>query len=250
MHFNEDVNDKHPEPAFNHSNAQIAGYEAVLKVLTVYTRNGGEDVNNFALRSETGGEGTFVDTIVQQEAEATNADQRSPLIEHKAPKSETCNAAEEFGAGIKICDLVAEEKVMQADFLDAHQRHWDDAERLFQVQRWASSDHLYGMAAECGLKQLMMKFGMAVDPSTNTPVESKDRKHINLIWIRFETYRSGHHQGTGYALPSSNPFLDWDVSQRYANQSHFDQARAQSHQSGAQVVRKMVKKAQREGLLI
>ncbi|WHF34964.1 hypothetical protein [Aeromonas salmonicida] len=47
---------------------------------------------------------------------------------------------------------------MQADFLDAHARHWDDAESLLQAQRWANADHLYGMAAECGLKQLMRVF--------------------------------------------------------------------------------------------
>lgn len=87
---------------------------------------------------------------------------------------------------------------MQADFLDAHERHWDDAERLFQAQRWANADHLYGMAAECGLKRLMMVFGMSVDTTTGSPVNSKDWKHANNIWMRFESYRSGHLQGVGY----------------------------------------------------
>ena len=44
---------------------------------------------------------------------------------------------------------------MKADFLDAHQRHWDDAEHLLQAQRWANADHLYGFAAECGLKAVV-----------------------------------------------------------------------------------------------
>jgi hypothetical protein len=59
---------------------------------------------------------------------------------------------------------------MNTDFYDAHQRHWDDAELLYEKQRWANADHLYGMAAECGLKQLMLAFGMTFDSGKNRPV--------------------------------------------------------------------------------
>lgn len=138
---------------------------------------------------------------------------------------------------------------MEADFHDAHQRHWDDAERLFQAQRWANADHLYGLAAECGLKRLMLVFGMTYDTVRDWPDEQKDRKHANVIWARFESYRQGHYQGAGYVLPGTNPFHDWDVSQRYAHQSHFDMARAQTHQAGAQVVHNLVKQAQKAGLI-
>jgi len=138
---------------------------------------------------------------------------------------------------------------MQADFLDAHERHWADAERLNQAQRWANADHLYGMAAECGLKRLMLAFGMPYDTAKDRPDKSRDQTHANGIWARFESYRSGHHQGAGYALTTPNPFADWDVAQRYAHQSNFDQARAQGHQAGAQTVRNLIAQAQREGLL-
>lgn len=138
---------------------------------------------------------------------------------------------------------------MQADYLDAHQRHWVDAEHLFGASRWANADHLYGMAAECGLKQLMRTFGMPFDENKSQPAEVHDRVHAKAIWARFESYRSGHHQGSGYVLPGSNPFADWEVSQRYANQSHFSQARASAHQAGAQMVCKLVRQAQYDGLL-
>lgn len=139
---------------------------------------------------------------------------------------------------------------MQADFLDAHQRHWDDAERLFQAQRWANADHLHGVAAECGLKRLMLTFGMPFETAKDRPSSEKDRKHINAIWIRFESYRSGHPQGAGYVLSApANPFNDWDVSQRYEQQSNFTETRAKSHQAGAKVVCELIKKAQREGLI-
>ncbi len=138
---------------------------------------------------------------------------------------------------------------MQADFLDAHERHWEDAERLLQAQRWANADHLYGMAAECGLKRLMLAFGMPYDVARDRPSRDQDCKHADDIWARYESYRCGHHRGAGYVLPSANPFHNWNVSQRYAHQSHFDQACAQAHQSGADVVRALLKKAQKEGLL-
>lgn len=138
---------------------------------------------------------------------------------------------------------------MQADFLDAQQRHWDDAERLLQAQRWANADHLYGMAAESGLKRLMLAFGMPFDATKDWPANKQDRTHANGIWARFESYRCGHHQGAGYALTTQNPFADWDVAQRYAHQSNFDQTRVQAHQAGANLVRNLIQKAKLEGLI-
>jgi len=139
---------------------------------------------------------------------------------------------------------------MQADFQDAHHRHWADAERLFRAQRWANADHLYGVAAECGLKRLMLAFDMPYDTAKDRPDLETDRKHVKVIWNRFESYRDGHPQGSGYALLSvANPFDDWDVSDRYAHQSNFDEARAKSHHAGAQAVCELIKKAQLEGLI-
>jgi len=138
---------------------------------------------------------------------------------------------------------------MQEDFLDAHHRHWDDAERLFAAQRWANADHLYGMAAECGLKRLMQAFGMPFDSVRDRPANQLDRVHADGVWARYESYRCGHHRGATYVLPPVNPFDNWNASQRYAHQSLFDAARATSHQIGANQVRQLIKKARWEGLI-
>lgn len=137
---------------------------------------------------------------------------------------------------------------LQADFLDAHERHRNDAELLNYAHRWANADYLYGMAAECGLKHLMMVFGMKVNLLGN-PRSNKDWQHADNIWERFESYRSGHPQGTGYALPTANPFHNWNVSDRYAHQSNFNQAQTQSRQASVQMVCALIKKAQLEGLI-
>ena len=137
---------------------------------------------------------------------------------------------------------------MQADFLDASQRHWDDAERLFQAQRWANADQLYGIAAECGLKCLMRAFGMEVNSKNGSPTKELDRVHANKISARFESYRSGA-EATGYVLSTPGAFDNWDISDRYAHQSNFDKSRAKGHQDGAQAVRDLIKKARYEGRL-
>lgn len=136
---------------------------------------------------------------------------------------------------------------MNTDFLDAHQRHWDDAERLFTAQRWANADHLYGVAAECGLKRLMREFGMPVN-AAGSPSEKPDHTHADCIWARYGTYLSGI-VGAEYGLPDENPFSNWNVSDRYAHQSGFDQLRAMAHQQGARRVCDLIAKARREGLL-
>ncbi len=107
---------------------------------------------------------------------------------------------------------------MQADFLDAHTRHWDDAEILLQAQRWANADHLYGIAAECGLKKLMLVFGMPYDTVKDRPSDRMDQVHANGVWTRFQSYSNGHRAWYAYSagcqlsppggLGSDHPTLD------------------------------------------
>jgi hypothetical protein len=141
---------------------------------------------------------------------------------------------------------------VNTDFLDAHERHWDDAELLKTNLRHANADHLYGMSAECGLKCLMIQFGMSMSirpDGTGIPGDQKDRVHSDKIWDRFESYRSGHHQGARYILTSPNPFMDWDVNQRYASRSDFDETRVESHRQGTEKVRELIAMAQKDGLI-
>lgn len=139
---------------------------------------------------------------------------------------------------------------MTTDFLDAHNRHHLDAETLHGLCRLANADHLFGIATECGLKRLMLAFGMPFDTGRDAPRERDDRTHIDEIWNRYETYRSGHPAGTAYSLPSTkNPFSDWEASQRYAHESNFDPARVARHRTAARFVSNLVRKARLNGLI-
>lgn len=141
---------------------------------------------------------------------------------------------------------------MKTDFLDAHHRHWEDAELLKKRGRWANADHLYGLSAECGLKRLMQAFGMEIDPGTGSPKEWPDKVHImgekGNAWDRYESYRQGRKPAK-YPLPVQNPFQDWDISQRYAHRAGFSKEIVKSHRIGAQLVRKLIHRADREGNL-
>ncbi len=152
------------------------------------------------------------------------------------------------GPGSEICGSGLE-VAMNTDYLDAHDRHWDDAERLYAAHRWANADHLYGMAAECGLKRLMLAFSMRFDRARDKPSGKADIVHADGAWARYDSYRCGHHRGVAYALTACNPFSDWHVTQRYAHQNHFDAARASAHQAGAGQVSQLVRKATLEGLI-
>jgi hypothetical protein len=136
---------------------------------------------------------------------------------------------------------------MTEDFLDSHKRHWDDAERLFNAERWANADHLYGISAECGLKKLL-------EVLQGDPLGPNQKRHIwesrrtDNCWNIFDTYRSGHQLAAKFPMPD-NPFNDWDISQRYAHQSYFDRNRAESHRNGAEIIKGFVTTADLEGLL-
>lgn len=134
------------------------------------------------------------------------------------------------------------------DFYDAHLRHLRDAEILYAQSRWANADHLYGFAAECGLKRLMLEFEMPMDGEK--PKKDKDAKHIDKIWKRYESYRSKHVFGARFMLCiSSNPFEKWDVNERYKHQSQFNQVVVDPHKAAALHVNSLIKKAQIEGLI-
>lgn len=138
---------------------------------------------------------------------------------------------------------------MNADFWNAHRRHLRDADYLFEASHLANSDHLYGVAAECGLKRLMIAFGMQTDATGSPENKNADRIHAEKVWARYEAYRSGHLEGVQYGLPTENPFNDWKVEQRYVSEQCFDLARVDAHRAAAHAVHALMKKAEKAGLI-
>ena len=127
-----------------------------------------------------------------------------------------------------------------ADYVDAHRRHWADAELLFGCERWPNADQLYGYSAECGLKAVMRSLGMEVKRH-GVPALKAHRSHVQDIWKVFESFVADR-RGEQYLrlLPKGEPFADWSHHDRYAHGRHFDRAGAERHRAAAREIRGMV----------
>lgn len=124
--------------------------------------------------------------------------------------------------------------------MDAHCRHWKDAELLFDEGRWANADHLYGISAECGLKAILVRHGEAI--------AGDYREHIDRLWDEFRTFAAKRPYNKYLSqLPESDPFHDWDVGGRYANSLCFAKASVEPHRRAARGVCDMVERMDLDG---
>lgn len=108
---------------------------------------------------------------------------------------------------------------------------------MFQAERLANADHLYGLSAECALKAILArtKFSGAQLPR-------EFRIHINQLWDSFRSLAEDRCLSRYAAsLPQDNAFSDWQISQRYCSRTIFVQRTVENHRSAAQDVRKLLR---------
>lgn len=133
---------------------------------------------------------------------------------------------------------------MPADFRDAAERHYKDAEYLLTYDRLANADHLFGLSAECALKAVMLPLGMTLR-SDDAPADRLHRVHINQLWNEFITFannRSGAHYAAQLSVMSS-PFSNWDVNQRYQHRSEITREIVEEHQAAALTAKQVLENA-------
>lgn len=136
---------------------------------------------------------------------------------------------------------------MSTNFLQAHERHLNDANFLYEDSRYANAGQLYGLAAECGLKELMIKFGMPLN--NGSPQQNADRVHVDRVWQRYQSYQNSAANGVNFSLTIVNPFTGWGIHQRYWQNSCFNQATVEGYKNGVTLVANLIQKARIEGLL-
>lgn len=134
---------------------------------------------------------------------------------------------------------------MTTDFLDAHKRHWEGAELLYENSHWANADHLYGLSAECGVKALMCAFGMTLDAFERPP--SQDARHIDKLEPRYEVYRAGKYPAK-YAI-SFAAFTNWHASQRYMHRTGFTEMDVELHRKATHAIHNTVIAAKLDGAI-
>lgn len=134
-----------------------------------------------------------------------------------------------------------------SDFVDAHQRHWEDGNLLRDHARWANAAYLLGFSAECGLKAVMRAAGwMAVD-AEGMP-ERQYRKHVQHLWPVFEGL-ARNREGARYVLCAGNPFHDWSHHNRYADGSHASEGNVDRYREAAHEVVRIVQLVLTDGTL-
>ena len=136
-----------------------------------------------------------------------------------------------------------------ADFVDAHHRHWADAEFLFEHARWANADQLYGFSAECGLKAVMKACGMPVEGAIGIPT-GKYREHLPKIWPIFQNFVDAREYAQYLdQLVSGEPFADWSHHDRYAHGGYCRKTDVETHRNADDAVGNIVESARQNGFL-
>ncbi|WP_077073303.1 hypothetical protein [Mailhella massiliensis] len=134
---------------------------------------------------------------------------------------------------------------MQKNFHNAFYRHYQDADLLLQNGRWANADHLYGLCAECGLKAILIKQGVASDADHDIK-DKTYKRHINTLW---NEYLSFMQKGRVYLIPAVNPFDTWQVDQRYAHAGDVTEQTARNHGTAVKAIAKIINQAELDGVL-
>lgn len=134
---------------------------------------------------------------------------------------------------------------MPPNYCVAAQRSYRDADLLEQQQRLANADHLYGLAAECALKAVLV--GLGVIPPAQDPPRVW-RKHIDQLWNEYFTYTSGPGLGR-YLVAADCPFHGWRVDHRYEDEALFTAERVSQHARGARTVVALLQQAMLDGVV-
>lgn len=147
--------------------------------------------------------------------------------------------------------------MLQPSFAVAARRHHGDAEFLFTDQRHVTADHLAGLAAECGLKAIFLRYGGAtlnqVDkPVLVTPDTGKEKAlgHVDKLWNELPLIIQGRSAPlftTLIARPA--PFATWDVSDRYSDGTTITAECAEQHLDVSRQILGLLEQAEREGTL-
>lgn len=119
---------------------------------------------------------------------------------------------------------------MKTNFKNAYDRHRIDAEMLFDKKRYANADHLFGLAAECALKAVMVGLDPMLIDKNGDLLNDGDRKHVDKLWGHFRLFLQGR-SASSYLIHVSgnNPFNGWNVNSRYSHEKFFTKAHVLTH---------------------
>ncbi len=109
---------------------------------------------------------------------------------------------------------------MKPNYGAAASRHFNDAKCLRAKDRkhFAGADHLFGLAVECALKRILEKNKLLTLSRDGKPQQANfggASGHCPAIWNEYLVYQGNNRELP--VLPIVNPFLAWDIGDRYSD---------------------------------
>jgi len=108
----------------------------------------------------------------------------------------------------------------RVNYAQSAKRHFHDAEQLLASNRHGNAGHLFGFAAESGLKAILVACGVPTDADGGIPQRHRLRQHVPILGDRLVT--EGHlvpdgRFGSVYMakVNSRGAFQDWSIDHRY-----------------------------------
>jgi hypothetical protein len=139
------------------------------------------------------------------------------------------------------------------DFQGASRRHYRDAELLMTNKRIPNAGHLFGFAAECGIKALLVAYGLKTDPRSGDIQEKKRpyryKTHVNALINHVQTFAGGRQYSKYLGMmPNLKEFSDWDAGHRYWNETAIPPSHS-TWRNAATEVMQMLQQAKLDGVI-
>jgi len=142
------------------------------------------------------------------------------------------------------------------DFSAASKRHYRDAELLLTNNRIPNAGHLFGFAAECGIKALLVSHGLRVDSTTGDIKEEKEKNkpykyktHINVLINNVKAFKDSRmYSQYVEMMPNLMAFSNWNTNHRYYDESSIP-ASHNNWREAAREVMQMLDKAKSDGVI-
>lgn len=117
------------------------------------------------------------------------------------------------------------------NYADAALRHWNDAQILEEKNSLGNADHLFGFAAECAIKTVLVKLPAF---SNNGVLDTAYKEHVNTLWgkVNHQSLHKTYPTLVAF-LKSTNNFSDWNVNQRYSANGEITKSVVELHKNSA-----------------
>lgn len=142
----------------------------------------------------------------------------------------------------------------RVNYAQAARRHFHDALQLLASHRHGNAGHLFGFAAESGLKAVLVACGVPTDADGGIPQGHRLRQHVPTLGDRLVT--DGHLVPDGRfatiymaKVSSLGDFRDWSIDHRYWADAALPVASVSRWRNCAAEIMAMLDQASEDGVL-